>query len=143
MPMSFSLTYAPPEVIAAYDAGEKNMPVSGAGDMWSLGVIAYELLTGRRAFPKELHLDDVRAQVMGAKPLPWEKEDLSKRKVPSPHASETPSAELCALVKPHPPNNHNLVDLHLCRSRLDDLSEACVGNEILFKTFLCPKILLQ
>jgi serine/threonine protein kinase len=81
MPLSCSLTYAPPEVIAAFDAGETHITVTGAADMWSLGVISFELLTGRRAFPKECHLDEVRAQVIGAKPLPWEWDDLSKRKV--------------------------------------------------------------
>jgi serine/threonine protein kinase len=93
MPLSFSLTYASPEVIAAYDAGETQVTVSGAADMWSLGVIAYELLTGRRAFPKECHLDEVRAQVIGAKPLPWEWDDLSKRKVGCPTDALTSDAD--------------------------------------------------
>ena len=59
MPLSFSLTYAPPEMIAAFDAGERSTAVSGATDMWALGVIAYELLTCKRAFPKALKQDQV------------------------------------------------------------------------------------
>lgn len=81
MPLSFSLTYAPPEMIAAFDAGERCTAVSGATDMWALGVIAYELLTCKRAFPRALKQDQIRAQVVGAKPLPWEEQDLSKKKV--------------------------------------------------------------
>jgi hypothetical protein len=63
MPLSFSLTYAPPEALAAFDAGQQSTTVAPAGDMWSLGVIAYELLTGCRVFPRELSHADIRAQV--------------------------------------------------------------------------------
>lgn len=63
MPLAFSLTYAAPEAVAAAAAGHRKVAVDSAVDMWALGVVAYELLTARRAFPKHLSHADIRAQV--------------------------------------------------------------------------------
>ena len=48
--LCYSLKYAPPEIIHALEAGRKTTEVSGAVDIWAVGVIAFELLSRRRAF---------------------------------------------------------------------------------------------
>jgi serine/threonine protein kinase len=45
-PMVFTLAYSAPEVVAAAAAGHTELRVSPAADMWALGVLAYEVLTG-------------------------------------------------------------------------------------------------
>jgi serine/threonine protein kinase len=46
--------------------------VSEAADMWALGVIAFELLTGQRTFPFGTTKHQVFDQISGRSPLPWE-----------------------------------------------------------------------
>lgn len=70
--LAYSIHYAAPEVILAGEAGERDMVVTGALDMWSLGVIAVELLTGRRLFPPLMSERAARNQLAGRVPLPWE-----------------------------------------------------------------------
>lgn len=67
-----SIGYAAPEVVFAYAAGLRSMRVSTAADMWSVGVIAYELLTAAPAFPRTMAKEDVVAALLGKQPLPWE-----------------------------------------------------------------------
>ena len=38
--LSYSLQYAPPEVVAAVEARQPTLPADAAVDMWALGVIA-------------------------------------------------------------------------------------------------------
>ena len=49
-PLSFSLAYAAPEVVATLHHGERRMRVTPALDAWAIGVVAFELLTGAPAF---------------------------------------------------------------------------------------------
>lgn len=49
-PLSFTMAYAAPEVIAAWKSGEKTVTAAETMDAWSLGVMVFELLTGRMAF---------------------------------------------------------------------------------------------
>ena len=49
-PLSFSLAYAAPEVVATLHHGERRMRVTPAVDAWAIGVVAFELLTGAPAF---------------------------------------------------------------------------------------------
>ena len=49
-PLSFTLAYAAPEVVAAYQRQEQSIEASTSQDAWSLGVLAFELLTGAPAF---------------------------------------------------------------------------------------------
>ena len=60
VPLSFTLAYASPEVATAHEAGTECLEVTAAMDAWSLGVMAFELLTGAPAFK---FLTDGRAKV--------------------------------------------------------------------------------
>jgi Protein kinase domain len=71
-PLTFSLTYAPPETVSAYERGARTATADAAVDMWALGVIAFELLTGRRAFARGLGRAAIQGQLAGRAPLAWE-----------------------------------------------------------------------
>ena len=45
--LSFSLWYAPPEVIAAYKAGKRTLVANPSADVWSLGVRCCSLVRFR------------------------------------------------------------------------------------------------
>ena len=81
-PLSFSLTYAPPETVAAHEAGQRTIISDAAADMWALGIISFELLAMRRAFPRTLGRAAVTAQLAGRAPLPWEEGNFELRPVP-------------------------------------------------------------
>ena len=49
-PLSFTLAYAAPEVARAFFAGDRYIESHPALDTWSLGGMAFELLTGAPAF---------------------------------------------------------------------------------------------
>ena len=49
-PLSFTLAYAAPEVARAYCGQQQSILSDPALDAWSLGVMAFELLTGAPAF---------------------------------------------------------------------------------------------
>jgi eukaryotic-like serine/threonine-protein kinase len=49
-PLSFTLAYAAPEVVRAFDMGIDSIESNPVLDAWSLGVMAFELLTGSPAF---------------------------------------------------------------------------------------------
>jgi serine/threonine protein kinase len=68
-PLGFSVAYAAPEVIDAFRQGHKSMVVHAAIDAWSLGVLAFEFLTGRTALKLPSGREQVRYgsfTVMGA-----------------------------------------------------------------------------
>jgi serine/threonine protein kinase len=68
----FTLSYAAPEVIAAFEAGARSHIVSPAADVWALGLIAFEMLTGERTFPPFTETDDILNAISGRTSLPWE-----------------------------------------------------------------------
>lgn len=70
--LSFSPRWAPPEVIAAFEAKQPQIEADIKMDVWSVGIIAYELLTHRPVFDKTMASVDVVAQLMGRSQLPWE-----------------------------------------------------------------------
>ena len=47
-------------------------------DVWAFGVVAYELLLGRRAFPFAADARVVRDAILGRKDAPWELRRLSE-----------------------------------------------------------------
>lgn len=49
--------------------------------MWALGIISYELLTAGRVFPRSLTSEEVRNQITGRSPLPWETPEIRRRNV--------------------------------------------------------------
>lgn len=51
VPASFTPTYAPPEVVRAYKVGTTCI-AQVSMDAWAMGVMAFELLTGKPAFEK-------------------------------------------------------------------------------------------
>jgi serine/threonine protein kinase len=63
-PLRFSLAYAAPEVVrTAMQPDSKGIVADTAFDAWSFGVIAFEILTGERAFGNNaLTKDEVRAR---------------------------------------------------------------------------------
>lgn len=87
--------HMPPESASAADFGARRAPASAAGDMWAVGIIAYELFTRQPAFPgaypcsfsSSLHAcahstrsapsatqqQRTRDQLLGRAPLPWER----------------------------------------------------------------------
>ena len=75
--LSFSLKYASPEVVHSYEAGSQTIHVDAAVDIWAIGVIAFELLTGERTFPSTTTTPAeseaaARDALAGRAPLPWE-----------------------------------------------------------------------
>ena len=71
------MKHAAPEVVHALEAGSRTIRVDAAVDIWAVGVIAFELLTGERAFPTH-SMSPVEANsaaqeaIAGRVPLPWE-----------------------------------------------------------------------
>jgi serine/threonine protein kinase len=70
-PLSFTPSYAAPEVVVAYQAGARTFVASPTADVWSLGLVAFELLTGEPAFPA-MSLGEVMDSLAGRAALPWE-----------------------------------------------------------------------
>eukprot|EP00892_Ulva_mutabilis_P003623 jgi/Ulvmu1/1632/UM113_0009.1 len=71
-PLSFSLQYAPPEVLQAMCAGRRTIRAQSSMDAWSLGIIAWELFCNRAALDIFEGKDVAVARILGKKPLPWE-----------------------------------------------------------------------
>jgi serine/threonine protein kinase len=76
-PVSCTLAYAPPEAINAHSAREA-LTVGPSLDMWAVGVILYECLSGRPAFTFPGIIEEVFECATAELPYPWERpaEDL-------------------------------------------------------------------
>ena len=75
-PLSYTLVYAAPEVAEAGATGVKTIVADPAIDAWALGVVAFELLTGKSTFDM---LHDGKASVLPPPPSPPR---LHRRPVP-------------------------------------------------------------
>jgi serine/threonine protein kinase len=71
--LAYSLAYAPPEVIEELENRTTTVVVSMAVDIWALGVIAFELLTGLPPFAAGLPRAAVKDQIAGREKLRWER----------------------------------------------------------------------
>ena len=73
MPITYSPAYAPPEIARAIESGARLAVADAAADMWALGVMAFELLTGERVFPPMASTQEsIWNQLCGRAALPWE-----------------------------------------------------------------------
>lgn len=73
VPITFSPSYAPPEVAMALEHKNANISADGAADMWALGIMAFELLTNEPVFPPFVSTrETIWAQLCGREVLPWE-----------------------------------------------------------------------
>ena len=69
-PLSFSLQYAPPELAWAIATKQKSATVSGAGDVWALGIMAWTLLTGISPYTQGV---EIMPKLLGEQAFPWER----------------------------------------------------------------------
>lgn len=73
VPITYTLAYMPPEVAIAVKRGDRTIRSDPAADVWALGVIAYELLTGTALLPPLVApQNDAWRQLLGKALLPWE-----------------------------------------------------------------------
>lgn len=73
VPIMCSLAYAPPEVVQRIQDGEHKIKADKSADLWALGVIAFELLTGTRVFSPDSTCEEQAVSMLcGLEPLPWE-----------------------------------------------------------------------
>eukprot|EP00892_Ulva_mutabilis_P002848 jgi/Ulvmu1/12564/UM091_0005.1 len=76
-PLAGSLEYMAPEIMHATAAHATSAAADPAMDAWAIGVVAFELLTGKKALtPAKSGADAVRAQLRGETLLPWEGDNL-------------------------------------------------------------------
>ena len=67
--LSYTPLFAPPELGHIVSTGHNQFVVSGAVDVWALGIMAWTLLTGRLPYACG---DDVIPKLLGHQLFPWE-----------------------------------------------------------------------
>ncbi|KAK3237043.1 hypothetical protein CYMTET_52858 [Cymbomonas tetramitiformis] len=67
--VEYTLRYASPEVVKLALQGQKTAPRDTTLDMWSAGVVLYEIYTGRRLFDEHLSDKQVVAELLSSMPL--------------------------------------------------------------------------
>jgi serine/threonine protein kinase len=72
-PLAFSIAYAAPEVIEAYEQNDRLIVADPAIDIWALGVIAFELLTNVPSFAPGTNKQTALDIIAGRGQFPWEK----------------------------------------------------------------------
>jgi serine/threonine protein kinase len=72
VPLAFSIGYAAPEVIQAYERKDSSIVADPAMDMWALGVIAFELLTNVPSFAPGTSKRTALDIIAGRGPFLWE-----------------------------------------------------------------------
>lgn len=67
------MAYSPPETLFALHAGAHTITSDTASDLWAIGVITYELVLGRPAFPaREWSRNELTRAALGELAYPWE-----------------------------------------------------------------------
>jgi serine/threonine protein kinase len=74
------MIYAPPELVLAYE-DTADFTVSPAQDVWALGVMAYEVITGGATFPRHTRASVVFQCAHGTRPYPWERPQFQQQPV--------------------------------------------------------------
>jgi serine/threonine protein kinase len=74
--VAYSLQYTAPEIMLALQQG------ATAADMWSMGVIAWELLTGEHVCLPGASFEIIANVLTGVTKLPWECEESAERLAP-------------------------------------------------------------
>lgn len=79
----YTLEYASPEVIRAVGAMRAHyVECKPSMDIWSLGVIIFEVLTGKAFFPLECNRDAMKDGLVGLEPLPVEEDPKVFQRIP-------------------------------------------------------------
>ena len=68
----YTLRFAPPELAIALSKGEKVTAAHQSADVWAVGVMAYEIITGETFFPPGASSEDMKAMLTGQQPFPHE-----------------------------------------------------------------------
>jgi serine/threonine protein kinase len=80
----YTLEYASPEVIRAVGAMRAHfVECKPSMDIWSLGVIIFEVLTGKAFFPLECNRDAMKDGLIGLEPLPVEEDPKVFQRIPA------------------------------------------------------------
>jgi serine/threonine protein kinase len=80
----YTLEYASPEVIRAVGAMRAHyVACRPSMDIWSMGVIVFEVLTGKAFFPMEYNRDAMKDGLMGVEPLPVEEDPRLFSRIPA------------------------------------------------------------
>ena len=72
LPLEIATQWTPPEVQKARDRKHESVVADPSTDIWAFGIMGYELLTGKTAFPPGLPRGTIRRMLHGKAPLPWE-----------------------------------------------------------------------
>ncbi|KAK3252547.1 hypothetical protein CYMTET_38160 [Cymbomonas tetramitiformis] len=67
--VEYTLRYAAPEVVKLALQGQKTAPRSPASDMWSAGVVMYEVYSGQRLFDESMSDQQVVAELLSSVPM--------------------------------------------------------------------------
>jgi len=81
-PITYTLMFAAPEIIQAEQQGKTRIEVSSLADMWAFGIIAFEVLAGRRFYGRHATVEFVRDYLSSGQPLPsfeWIEEPQIRR----------------------------------------------------------------
>lgn len=71
--VSCTLPYAPPEAVNAH-FGARDIKVTASLDIWAVGVVVYEALTGTHTFGHSASLAALQLCSTGEELYPWERE---------------------------------------------------------------------
>jgi hypothetical protein len=72
VPVSFTLRYAAPETVAAFQQGKHSVIADSAVDVFAFGIMCYELLTRSAYYPSGVSGQAVGEMLAGNKKLPHE-----------------------------------------------------------------------